>query len=181
MFKDRMILALVLGGLALVGCDRKKDAAPAATPSAEAPATPSASVPLPPPSASVPIPTPAVPATPLPPAAVVPSVTPTTEETPSVTPVVPPVTTIVPAPTTAPSVSGDVNADARATLAQFGKDMAAKDWKAASADLKTLSDEKDKLAPHLQDAVKKAQAELDIAKGAGRLKIPGFNGDDANK
>ena len=79
-------------------------------------------------------------------------------------PVVPPATPIAPptapATPTAPSASGDVNADAKATLAKFGKDLAAKDWKAAAADLKTLNDEKDKLTPQLQDAVKKRRRNM---------------------
>jgi hypothetical protein len=177
MFSRHAILALGVSAALLSGCDDKKTETPPPAPNAAAPtvpAVPSSATPALP--TAPPVTTPAVPSVTAPST----DTTPVVPATPSVTPPATPATPSVTPPAT-PAASGDVNSDAKATLAQFGKDMVARDWKAAGDDLKKLNDEKDKLSPDLQDAVKKAQTELDAAKATSGLKIPGLGGDSSNK
>ena len=82
-----------------------------------------------------------------------------------------------PTPTT-PAPSGDATADAKATLSQLQQDITAKKWDAAKADLSKLNGMKDKLSPGMQDEIKALSTQLEAAKAANSLKIPGFGGGD---
>ncbi len=149
MLKSNALLALALGGVTLLGCN-KDDTKPAT------PTTPPA-VPTPTPQAS----TPAAPELPGP------------STKPSVPDVaVPAIPAIPAAPTTAPSVTAPdaPSADAQSTLDKIEAAIKAKNWDDADSLLKKLEAQKDKLPPEIQSKLGALRTAVDAGKN---LKLPG--------
>ena len=97
-------------------------------------------------------------------------------------------------PTTTGAAAGDASdasaqADAQAQIKQFRQDLSDKKWDAAETDLKNLDAHKDTLSAAMKQSVTAMRAQLQAAKAADKLKIPGLSGGntppadptDANK
>lgn len=148
MLKSNVLMALTLGGVMVLGCNKDDNKTPPAPPA--------------PPAAPVPAPQAVTP--PAAPDVSGPSTRPTVPEV--VAPALPA------APTTAPSApSADAStADAQSTLDKVEAAIKAKNWDDADSLLKKLEAMKDKLPPDLQSKVATLRTAIDAGKA---IKLPG--------
>ncbi len=153
MLKSNVLMALTLGGVMVLGCNKDDNKNP--------PAPPAPAVPTPAPQAGTPSAAPELPG---------PSTRPTVPEV--VAPALPATPALPAAPTTAPSApSADAStADAQSTLEKVEAAIKAKNWDDADSLLKKLEAMKDKLSPDMQNKVATLRTAVDAGKA---VKLPG--------